>query len=183
MVGLALTHAINHLEAVIGPVMISMDTDQGGSSLKDKLDSQVATPLAHALRLVGANFNELSTKRRRRLIKGIRDPQLVKWLEDTKESVSSLFPGDVSAALEAACTCRTDGPISMASRATRPSPADSSTSLRGKRFEPYSTQRQPFRSGRPCFSGRGRHSHHSTARGRGSASSSSDSSFNRESSV
>lgn len=82
MVGLALTHAINHLEAVISPVMISTDTDQPGSSLKDELDSLVAMPLAHALRLVGANFNELSTKRCCRSIKGIHDPHLVKWLED-----------------------------------------------------------------------------------------------------
>lgn len=182
MVGLALSRAINHLEAVIGPVMISADPENPGSSLKDELDSLVATPLAHALRLVGANFNELSTKRRRRLLKGIRDPQLFKWLEDSKESVSSLFHGDVSAALEAARARRTDGLISMASKAARP-PTSSISAPRGRRFEPYPSQRQPFRGGRSRFNGRGRLSHLSSTRGRGGASSSSDSTFSRETSI
>lgn len=87
MVEMALTHAINHLAACIGPVMIAPDPDHSGSNLKDNLDSLVATPLAHALRLVGDDFSELSSKRCCHLLKGIRDPQLVKWLDDVKESV------------------------------------------------------------------------------------------------
>lgn len=58
-VGLALTCAIDHLESCIGPIMISSDPDQPGSTLKDRLDTLVATPLAQTLCLVGANFNEL----------------------------------------------------------------------------------------------------------------------------
>lgn len=47
--GLALTRAIDHLEACIGPDMITSDPEHPGLSLKDDLDNMVATPLAHAL--------------------------------------------------------------------------------------------------------------------------------------
>lgn len=172
MVALALTRAIDHLEVCISPALLATDPDHPGNGLKEDLDALVATPLAHALRLVGANFNELSSKRRKRLLKGIRDPQLAKWLDDSKESILSLFPGDVNAALDAARARRTDGLISIASRAARPGSASIPSSSKGRRFEPYSNSKPPFRGGRSRFHSRGRHQQNQfSSRGRSSSAS------------
>lgn len=150
MVGLTLTQAIDHLEACIGPVMIASDLNHLGTSLKDNLVNLVATPLAHALHLVGANFNQLSSKRQRRLLKDIQDPQLVKWLEDSKEPVMSLFPGDITTALEVAHVHCMDGSISMASRAARAFTSIVSTA-RGTCYEPSTAPKQPFHRGASPF--------------------------------
>lgn len=178
MVGLALTHAIDHLEACIGLVMIASDQDHPGSNLKYDLDSLVSTLLANALGIVGANFNELSSKRCRRLLKGIRDPQLVKWLENSKESVLSLFLRNAGAAMEAAHAQRMDGPISLASHESRAPTTTSSSSSKGKWFEPYLASKQPFRSKRPRFGRWGHLLHQSSSRGRSASSSNSNSAFN-----
>lgn len=182
MVSLPLTQAIDRLEACKGPVMISADPDQPESLLKEELDTLVATPLAHTLRSVDANFNEISTKCCRCLLKGICDLLLVRWLEDSKESVSSLFPGDVAAALEAVHAHRMDGLISMALQASRPSPSCTS-SAKGKQYEPYSTSCQPFCGGCPRFGGQGRQLHHSNCGHSSSASALESSLSNQDSSV
>lgn len=62
------------------------------SMFKDKVNAQVVAPLAHALHLAGGYFNDLSTKRRKRIAKGVRDQQLGKWLEAAPESTTQLFP-------------------------------------------------------------------------------------------
>lgn len=62
MVGLALTWAIDHLEACLSPALMSSDLDHPSTSFKEDLDSLVAAPLTHALHLVGANFDKLPSK-------------------------------------------------------------------------------------------------------------------------
>lgn len=123
----------------------------------------------------GGSFNDLSLKRRKRLAKSIKDQQLSRWLEETQETLTHLFPPDVSGAMEASRAKRMDGLLSLASRAvstsqsaTRHSSGSNPHSFRGRRTEPY---RQPFRGGRSwatstrgrqsSFSRRGQHNSHS----------------------
>lgn len=85
------------------------------ASLKADINAHVATPLAHALRLAGGCFNEISTHRHRRLVKGVRNQQLAKWLESSPESNTHLFAQDLAPAMEAARARRMDSLLAMAS--------------------------------------------------------------------
>lgn len=183
MVGLAVARGLVRLEATIKDA--SEQALQGQvpptellASLQESVNAQVGPPLAHALRMTGGYFNDLSVKRRRKLARAIKDSQLSKWLDECPESTTSLFAADVAGALDAARARRTDGLLSIASRAARPTatPASSSaaTSARGHRFEPYAPVRRPFRGARlRATSFRGRLS---SSRGRGSSQRSSASS-------
>lgn len=94
--------AIDYLEACIYPTVVASDLYHPGSGFKEDLDFLVVAFVAHVLCLLEATFSELSLKRCCQLLKGIRNPQLVKRLEDMKESTLSLFPGDVHMTLKAA---------------------------------------------------------------------------------
>lgn len=124
-----------------------------------RLESLVA-PLAHALRLVAAYFDHLSIKRWHKLAQAVCNTQLAKWLEDTPESTSSLFAADIAEALDAICARRTDGLITISSRAFHQVlSADSSSvaSTHGRHFEPYCVNnKQPLHGTRSrLFGGRG----------------------------
>lgn len=78
MTALALSRGIVRLEAAVLEMIHSAETNLEAagaalSMLKDEVNAQVAAPLAHALRLAGGYFNDLSTKRRKRIDKGVRD--------------------------------------------------------------------------------------------------------------
>lgn len=51
-------------------------------------NDQVATLLTCALHMAGGSFSKLSSKRRKKLNKCVKDPQLACWLEDTEEMLS-----------------------------------------------------------------------------------------------
>lgn len=85
------------------------------------INNQVMNPLAHALHMARGQFNEFLTKRWKKIAKNVRDSQLSRWLEDTEESLTDLFPGDISVAMDASRARRTDGLLLLASRAVSPS--------------------------------------------------------------
>lgn len=87
----------------------------------------------------------------------MRDTQLGRWLEKSPETLTDLFPSDVSRALSQGKAWWTDGLLCLASRAVKqPSngrpPHSSSLSFGGRRLEPYSTSMsgQPFVEGAPA---------------------------------
>lgn len=113
MAALANSRALVCLEAILseGARQASADpswVDFPFDTLKEDIISQVATPLAHALHLAGGYFNGLSTRRRRRITKGIQDSQLSKWLEDSHESLTLLFPDNIAPTMAAAQAWQTD---------------------------------------------------------------------------
>lgn len=63
MVSLASVIAIDQLAATLSTPSLPLDWKTCIAPLYVDLDSQVASPLAHALHLVGANFNELLSNR------------------------------------------------------------------------------------------------------------------------
>lgn len=85
--------------------------------LKEDINEQVATPLAHTLRMAGGHLTTCQLTRRKHLAKSVKDQQLSRWLEETDETLTHLFPPDVSGAMEASRALRTDGLLSLASRA------------------------------------------------------------------
>lgn len=115
------------------------------TTLQDEVNEQVAVSLTHALRMARDVFNDISSKRRECLIKGVWDNQLSRWLEDAPETLTSLFSDVVAEAMEAARARCTDGLLSLATKAvggsstTRFSSHSSSASTRGRRFEWYSS--------------------------------------------
>lgn len=64
-------------------------------SFMEEVYSQVAPPLAHAMRLSKGLFNDLPVSHRCPLIKGLQDWQLVRWLEDEPRNLPKHFPLDV----------------------------------------------------------------------------------------
>lgn len=106
MTALVLSHGIVHLESAVLEAVHQADADPLSASvallsLNDEINKRVAVPLAHALRLAGGYFNELSAKRHKRIAKGVRHQQLEKWLEAAPETTTLLFPEDVGSAMEA----------------------------------------------------------------------------------
>lgn len=157
--GLALSHSLVQLKAVVNitfthaedNLLPALDSLQ---RLKVDTNEQVATPLAHTLWMAGGSFNNLSTKCCKRLAKGVKDAQLSRCLEETAESLTHLFPEDISGAMEAARARCIDCVVSMVSRTvsaaqapTRHATASSQASFRGRQTEPYSAG-QPFCGGR-----------------------------------
>lgn len=173
MAALAMTRGIVHLEAAVLEAICTAEANPAVagatlSTLKDEVNCQVATPLVHALCLAGSYFNELTTRRCKRIAKGVRDLQLGKWLEAAPESTTKLFPSDVESAMQASRTHRTDSLIAMASHSSRTTPkAPSSSFTRGRRYEPFRPQRQPFPGGYPW--GQANRRRHFSSRGRPSA--------------
>lgn len=81
-----------------------MDPSSAGVSLltlKDEVNNHVVVPLAHALRLAGGYFSEISARCCKRIAKAVRGQQLRKWLEAVPESTSQLFLDDVGSPMEA----------------------------------------------------------------------------------
>lgn len=80
---------------------IKQDTNPSSTSmygsvlLKEGVKNQVAAHLAHALCLADG----FSTKRCKRITKGVQDEQLGKWLEATPEATTQLFPNNVGPAM------------------------------------------------------------------------------------
>lgn len=106
MTALALSRGIIRLEATVLEAVHTAETnpDTAGaalSTLKDKINAQVVAPLAHAFRLAGRCFNNLSGKHCKHIAKGVRDQQVSKWLEATPESTTQLFPDDMDTAMQA----------------------------------------------------------------------------------
>lgn len=172
---LALSRAIDHLEACLSPSLMSSDPDHPGSSSGK---SWIHWWRPHWHTLFAGWVPTLMNSLQRDAVASLKASEIRNssngWsLEDTKESTLSLFPDDINAALEAARAHCTDGVISMASRAARSSSA-SSASAKGRRFEPYAPPRQPFRGGHSRGSGQGRHQQGFSSRGRSSTSSASE---------
>lgn len=95
-------------------------------------------PLANTLCILAAYFNDLS-ERCQKLAHAVKDPQLTKWLDNTPESLSSLFNSDASRPLNALQAWYTDGLTSLASWEACSAPMASASATRGQRFRPYSS--------------------------------------------
>lgn len=106
MVSLALSRGIVRLDAAILETLHTTKANPAAmgaalSTLEDVVNSQAAAPQAHALHLGGGYFNELSGKQCKRIMKGVRDLHLGKWLEAALESTPKLFPSDVESVMQA----------------------------------------------------------------------------------
>lgn len=101
MQGLALTRSLIRLEAAVNAAL-AMAKDNPPAALdslkrlRGDINDQVATPLAHALRMAGGQFNELSIKGRKWIVKSVCNPQLSRWLEDAEDSLTDLSSGNMS---------------------------------------------------------------------------------------
>lgn len=78
MMALALSRGIVHLEAVVMNGVHQADVDPSSASvallsLKDEITNQGAAPLAHTLCLPGGYFNDISSKCRERIAKGVHN--------------------------------------------------------------------------------------------------------------
>lgn len=83
MMTLALCCGIVYLKAMVLDTDHQEDADPsfasvGLLSLKDEINHQVAAPLAHALHLARGYFNDISSKRHKRIAKGVHNQQLGK---------------------------------------------------------------------------------------------------------
>lgn len=101
MQGLALSKSLIRLEAAINAAVALAEDNPPAvvdslRRLRRDINDRVATPLAHALRMAGWQFNELSIKRRKHIAKSIWEPQLSRWLEDAEDSLTELFPDNIS---------------------------------------------------------------------------------------
>lgn len=112
--------------------------------------------MVHALQLSASHFNDLLTWRRKKIIKGMRDGQLAQWLEDSSETLTELFPSDVSAALVAAQARRMDGLLSLASPAVSQPASSNHLAAAGSTFSFRSRHTEPYTwssTTRPCHGG------------------------------
>lgn len=156
---LLISSSLIHLEAAIYAALAHFKDNpstalESLAQLKDDINEQVTTPLAHFLQMAGESFNDLSTERRKCLAKSICDPQHSRWLEDTDESLMQFFLADVLGAIEASQAYQTDGLLTLASKAVIASQApaqhaaaSSQASFWGQHTEPYSSSCWPFRGG------------------------------------
>lgn len=119
--GLPLSRSLVRLEAAVNKALAHAEDNPSAlitlHRLKEDINEQVTTPLTHALHMVGGSFNNLSNKRCKHFAKRMKDHQLGHLLEDTDKTLTHLFPLDVSGAMEAFRARRTDGLLTMASRA------------------------------------------------------------------
>lgn len=111
------------LEAVMRSALARAETDASAAlleamALRDEINEQVVVPPAHTLCMVGEFFNDISTKRKRRLDKSVWDTAVpVGFGQDSPETLTSLFHDDMSNAMEVARAHHTDGLLSLASKA------------------------------------------------------------------
>lgn len=157
--GFAVAKILIKLESAVNALLAHLDnvsapTQEALNGFKEEINEAVATPLAHTLHMADWYFNKISTDWHKKISKGERDSQLAHWLKDTPESLTQLFPQDISGAMEAARARCTDHLLSSANRANggnsnaRGAASSTSSSFHMQCSEPFSlTSRQHFCGG------------------------------------
>lgn len=73
-----------------------------------------------------------------------QDPHFARWLNDTEEPLTDLFPGDIAAAMDTSRAQRTDEPLFLASRAVSSSrPPPPTPPLHGQIFHCFLQRNMP----------------------------------------